>query len=703
MDFWNQAPFARLIFPLIAGVIMGIEYSVDYALMYLVLAALLLTILFTGLGRIPLRLVSLGYWQATLVYTFVFAGGWAITDASEDIRRPTHFSYTISPAGTYLNTRVIEPPQPRDNSIRMVVQVEQVLDGDATTRSEGRLLVYLQKDSSAHFPEYGDQVLIQARVQPIELTMNPGQFDYKRHLRNKHIHHQCFARTEDWKIVATGGGNPLYRNAFALRNTLLQALDDLFEEEQDMAVASALLLGYKERLDRDILLSYSSAGAMHVLAVSGLHVGIIFLVLDLLTRVMDRSKKLRLYKALILIACLWFYAIITGLSPSVERSATMFSFIVIGKLIGRSTSVYNTLSASAFLLIILNPYIITEVGFQLSYIAVLGIVFIQPKLYPLLYVKNKLLDKVWAITCVSIAAQIATFPLGIYYFHQFPNYFLFSNLVVIPMASVILYAGFLFFLTLPLGELVSDLMGQVLVYAIRFLNSFIGYIEELPYALTYGISATITELLLLYVVVIAIMAWFRFRLRFWLFTGLCFIASLLVYQFTQVLEHNEQEIITVFHVRNSTAINLVSGRNNYLLAHDDLLHDDDRILFHMRHFWFQKRTDDEQRISIESDTVAGPIRIQDHMIWLNGKTLLLVDTTMNYRVPQEPIRVDYLMLTDNARIWLEKWLEMVECRYLIIDASNKPGKAEYWQKKAEKAGARVHNIITDGAFQEIVN
>ena len=211
-------------------------------------------------------------------------------------------------------------------------------------------------------------------------------------------------------------------------------------EGKQLKVASALLLGYRENLDKELVKSYASAGAMHVLAVSGLHVGILYL---LLTRIFSFLKKVKKVKngkfilTILIVSFLWFYAIMTGLSASVMRATTMFSFIVIGnELLNRKTSIYNTLAVSAIILMIINPFIVYQVGFQLSYVAVVGIVYLQPKLNRLFYSRYKLVRGVWAITCVSLAAQIATFPLSLHYFHQFSTYFFISNLIVIPASSL---------------------------------------------------------------------------------------------------------------------------------------------------------------------------------------------------------------------------------------------------------------------------
>ncbi len=700
MDLWNKAPFLRLVLPLLAGVVSGIENNAEPGVMYAILFGVTLLMVLTVFLPLPFRYRQHGDWQGVLIYIFVFTCGWTLADSSEELKYENHFSHYIltEDPSALLSVRVIEPPQPKEKTVKMIVQVEGILQSNSYNEVTGRLMLYLKPDSNRILPGYGDYLIVKGLPQRVESPRNPNQFDYQNHLSNKQVYHQMFVQQNHWQITGKKGGNPLYKFAFRLRGDLLNALERIFYDEQELAVTSALLLGYKERLDRDTLLSYGSSGAMHVLAVSGLHVGIIYLILNFLLKWMDRSKQLRLAKTILMLTALWIYAMITGLSPSVERSAIMFSFIVVGQFIGRSTSVYNTLSASAFLLILLNPYIVTEVGFQLSYLAVLGIVFIQPKIYGLVYFRYKFIDKIWAITCVSIAAQIATFPLGIYYFHQFPNYFLISNLIVIPLATVILSTGVAYLAMWPLGVVFSYLPGILLKWSVRFMNEFVSYVEQLPYSLTYGISTTRTELILMYVIILSLLIFFRYQTKAWLFTGMTFIVALLGYQFFKVQEHNSQKIFTVFHIRSHTAINILEGRNNYLVSSPSLLGKEDQILFNIRHYWFNKRANQEQVLTLGTRKTAGSIILENNILLFDKYKVLVIDSSMNFRIPDTSMYFDYIVMTQNARIMIPAWLDKVRAGVWIIDASNSESKAEYWDKQLKEGGAVVYNIHEKGAY-----
>ena len=400
--------------------------------------------------------------------------------------------------------------------------------------------------------------------------------------------------SDNWKTMPGKERNVLFEYAYLFREKLLSIFKKDGISGDEYAVASALLLGYKEALAPEIISSYASAGAMHVLAVSGLHVGIIYLVLNGLLFFLVKIKHGNTIKAILLILFLWAYALLTGLSPSVIRAVTMFSFIIIGKMLYKNTNIYNTLGVSAFLLLLINPFLIVEVGFQLSYLAVFGIVLIFPKLYELwnmdylicnFYSFGWLADKIWAIICISIAAQIATFPLGLLYFHQFPNYFIFSNLIVIPLATVIIYLGILVLLTSPVGWL-SGAIAKALIFIINFLNNSVVFIEQLPYSVTQGISISIFETWIIYLLIASMLTYFMIVRVKYLNFGLFFLIVLLSFQvFESDLERGRNRLI-VYNVNKCTAIEFVSGKQSYFIADSSLTDDQSKLLFHIKHNWW---------------------------------------------------------------------------------------------------------------------
>ena len=479
--------------------------------------------------------------------------------------------------------------------------------------------------------------------------------------------------------------------AFVYQKKLLKVLESNFQDEE-LAVISALLLGYKDLLDRETIMTYASSGAMHVLAVSGLHVGIIYLVLNSLFFFFGYFKYGNYLKALALILSLWAYAMLTGLSPSVLRAATMFSFIIIGSALKRETNIYNTLAASAFVLLLYNPYILLQVGFQLSYAAVLGIVYLQPKLYNLFIPSNWLMDKVWAITTVSIAAQLATFPLGMYYFHQFPNYFLLSNLFVIPLATFIINGGILLFI-ISFIPLFSNSIAWLINKLLLFLNLSVNWVESLPYYLTLGISITKIETLIIYsFIFLFVVAITNKKVRIIQIA----LSVAILFMGMQIDEQNsasQQQYFIVYNVPKERAIDFVDGNQNYFIASDNLNNDKSKMRFHIQHFRWERRVINSSLVS--TDFITSNYCKSNNYIQFFDEKILLWDK--NFVKPINSLLLDYIIVSGKGKLDLEN----INCKQVIIDSSVPKYKWEQIKKECLKWDIPFYNVNTKGAFLKL--
>ncbi len=317
--------------------------------------------------------------------------------------------------------RVVEPMHETNKTFRYLISVNALKDSIWKSAS-GLVYFYVNKDSEKVLKP-GDQLLINGAPSELTPPLNPGEFDYKRFLSFKNIYHQDYSNGDSFVVVGHKNINWFLHTANTIRDWAKRKIKYAIPHAREQKIALALILGVRDGLTDDIKSAYSASGAMHVLAVSGLHVGIIYGIVLILFGKLQHGAAGRRGFALLTISLLWFYAAITGFSPSVLRAATMFSFIALAKGFGRNTNIYNTLAGSGLILLVFDPYLIMSVGFQLSYLAVVGIIYFQPKIYNLFISKNWILDKIWMITTVSVAAQLATFSLGLLYFHQFPSFF----------------------------------------------------------------------------------------------------------------------------------------------------------------------------------------------------------------------------------------------------------------------------------------
>ncbi|MEB2774404.1 ComEC/Rec2 family competence protein [Algoriphagus sp. D3-2-R+10] len=348
----------------------------------------------------------------------------------------TDFSTEILQAESYL-AEVTMYDQQKPNSFENLLEVKSLLTEGEWDDAQGKVLVYHQSEKPL---EPGQIILVRKKPEEIASPLNPYEFDYRLYLSRQGINYRQFLG-KDFHIVDSTAGSGFDYFLVNLRHKIGEMMKAKIPDENSSQIALALLLGQKKELDPTIREAYTQAGVMHILAVSGLHVGIIYALFIL----MLKPLKLKIEKARIYLLCvilvIWLYAFLTGLSPSVVRASTMFSLLTLGQMRERRPSIYNILAFSAILMITINPDVIYEVGFQLSYLAVLGIVMIQPLILNLWLPRYKALEYIWQLTSVSLAAQLVTFPLSLYYFHVFPTYFLLGNLLILPLAFLIMQVG----------------------------------------------------------------------------------------------------------------------------------------------------------------------------------------------------------------------------------------------------------------------
>lgn len=344
----------------------------------------------------------------------------------------------------------------------------------------------------------GDVLFLKADFQSIENANNPGEFNAKQYWNNKNIHKMAFVGESDFKFVTHREISKFSLFFKNIRANLSNALESNLNEEQE-GIAKALLLGDKSTLSIDTKKSFSNAGAMHVLAVSGLHVGIIMYLLLFIISKFSRFISKR-NAVIICVLLVWAYAGITGFSPSVMRASFMFSVLMIGQMWSRHTNSINTLFFSSFVLLLINPLLVYDIGFQLSYLAVLGILLMYERVSNLILIQNKWLRKIWEGTAVGISAQIFTVPVTLFQFHQFPNYFMISNVGIMMFAGVLLTIGIAFFFFKGIGFLQSILV-LVLGFGITMMLFFIQFVENIPGAVAKGFAPTISMIIVMYLLI----------------------------------------------------------------------------------------------------------------------------------------------------------------------------------------------------------
>ena len=440
----------------------------------------------------------------------------------------------------------------------------------------GKVLVHLALDSNSNKLLPGDFIEVNSILNSIHSLGNPNEFDYSKYLKNKQIVAQFFL-TSNTRWEKYKSSFPLNRYSTIIRNRCLDIFKRSGLQSNNLFIASALTFGYKNDLNTFVKNIFSRTGAMHVLAVSGLHVGIIFLIVNSIISLLKIPFRYDWLGHFFILLIIWSYALITGLSPSILRATTMMSFFIIARVFNKHTSIYNVLFSSVFFLLFVNPFLIIDVGFQLSILAVFGILFFYPKIYNLINVKHYILKKIWAISSVSLAAQLTTFPISIFYFHQFPNLFLLSNIFVIPLVFILLIVG-LFTIVLSFNNSILILWGKLFSFLLSVLMSFLTTIESISFSTTKGLFISAEETLLAYLAILFMVLYHKKRYFFLKITCFSIVFLLICLDLKEDYTIQNQKKVVIYNIPNHFALDLMAGNNHYFIADDDFLKNEN--LFH---------------------------------------------------------------------------------------------------------------------------
>lgn len=554
-----------------------------------------------------------------------------------------------------------------------VVQVDNL-------KTKGKVLLNIQKDSLTNLLKVDELLMVKANFEEVVSPQNPHQFNYKDYLKRQGIYQQLFL--ENRRIKSIGFARFSLKGISAkFRNRVQESLEKYNFNLDELAVVNALLLGQRQEISKELLEDYSKAGAIHILAVSGLHVGIILLILSSFFKPLVRLKNGRIIKALLIVLFLWMFAFIAGLSASVVRAVTMFTFLAIGMAFQRKKVTEFSLIASMFLLLIFKPMFLFDVGFQLSYLAVFGIVWIQPKLYKI-YTPRFFIDKkIWELITVSIAAQVGVLPLSLFYFHQFPGLFMLSNLVIIPCLGAILIGGIIIIFLAMLGFL-PQFLAAIYGYVISLMNAFVSWISRQEQFLLTEISLSFIMMLIVYIVIV-------FGIHFLTNKSakrlIYFLVSFMIYQgvflFENYQKKTKQEFILFHKSRNSIIGNRVGEQ---LLINHDL---------------------DSLKISKINSMVSYRVgeKINAHyktgfsnVYQFKNQLILVVDSLGIYQLKK--LRSPIVILQQSPKINLERLIRTLNPKQIIADGSNYKSYVNRWKVICEKQKTPFHYTGKNGAY-----
>lgn len=584
-------------------------------------------------------------------------------------------------ADTRISNTVIllETPVKKANSYQVVAAMHQT-----------KLLIYF----TIHIPidSLNEGVEIQLFKKPASIVSvtNPGGFDFKQYAATQQIFHQVYLTKKDYHIISQ---NPLSLTGSLLQKAkdyVLNTLHQYLKNKRERGVAEALLIGYKADLDKTLMNAYSNTGVIHIIAISGLHLGMIYSLLLIFFKPIARFKQLKLIRTLCILVFLWGFALLTGAGASVLRAAVMFSFLLLGEQQNRPHHQLNSLAGSAFCLLIFKPSFLWDIGFQLSYAAVLGILFFARPIEKSLYLKNKFLQMSWQMCSITLAAQILTLPLLLYYFHSFPNLFLIANWIAVPVSGLILYLLIGLLLVAPFS-LIAVPLGVCIDWLLWQLNQLIQKTASLPFALTEYIQINEWQMLLIFVGLISLYQWLLHKNKMYFFVAAISLLFKLGIHSINCLHYSYQKKLIVYHAPKHSAMDIMEGLGHQFIG-------DSSVAFNpvlMNQVLKPGRTLYRTGKSIQPVSVA----LKKPFIISSNKVVLVTGPKLPFPDLTTVPALDLIIVTDGYPIPLKAIAKYFPASLLVFDSSNPLWKIQKWKKEAERLHLRHYSVPEKGAFE----
>ncbi|WP_179333487.1 ComEC/Rec2 family competence protein [Winogradskyella costae] len=659
---------------LVVGILLAHYLKLNF---YVILYTTIGFVISLGLSWLVIKSkINRSVFYGMFAYLSMVGVGMTSYNLQDDTLRPEHYTNQNSTddydAIIFKIEKRLKPDTYNDKYIASILTFN---DKEAV----GQVLINIRRDSVPIQFNVDDVFYTKTELKTIQKPLNPYQFDYSKYLELEQIYHQVYLNAENI-LQLSDSKSTIYGYADALRKEINTKLRAAGFENDALSIMNALLLGQRQTIDKAIYNNYVDSGTIHILAVSGLHVGIILLILNFLFRPLLYLKNGHFIRPFILVCILWSFAVIAGLSPSVTRAVTMFSVISIAMHLKRRTNIYNTLVISAFVILLFKPTFLFAVGFQMSYLAVLGIVSVQPIIYKLWKPKYWIIDKPWQIFTVTLAAQIGVVPISLFYFHQFPGLFFISNLVVIPFLGLILGFGMLVIVLALLNALPNFL---VIVYSfiIDSLNDFIAWVAQFENFLFRDIPFTLLQAIVCYIIIVALIQVYKFRNFKWIAISLIAIIGLQgVYFYNRYqTQHNT---LVVF---NKSRYSMIGLKTNNKLT---LYHNLDSVKLKSDYAVKNYKVGESLDI-IVSDSLQSVYQYKDNII-------LAIDSFAIYK--GLTFRPNYILLRNSPRLNLNRVIDSLKPQLIIADASNYKSYLKRWKETCEHKKIPFHQTNEKGAF-----
>lgn len=628
--------------------------------------------------------------QSLALLLGIFTIGFSLHSINHQLNWPQHFSNEHDKF-TSFKGRICSYPGNKKN-LSFTIRIQAIKTGSNNwSHKTGYIKINLKKDKNTPLLNQSDEIIFTAKAYPIDAPSNPLVFDYKRFLARKNIFHQCFISSKD--IIGINSNTfSLKKTAMRVRAMMNARINKMIKSDNSKAIIKAMLLGDKSHLSETTKRQFTETGAMHVLAVSGLHVGIIYMLSLYLFKLLGLKQYKRL-QILVIIIILWAYAFLTGLSPSVVRASLMLSLFLIGQLLFKQTNLLNVLFATAFFMLLSNPNYVFQIGFQFSFLALLGIVLYTEKFAKLWTSKNFLIQRMIQLISVSIAAQIFILPFAVSYFHQQHSYFLLSAVFIIPAAFLIMILSIASLFL----DLIFEPLSHITVWMLQYLLEIVSYlqtwIQNLPFHLIDNIWwQSIDFISYAWVLIIISKSNFPNTRSIVYLCIILFLNS--TFKITQNYRPDQKHHFIAYDLKHSFAYDFIIGSRCYSFVNPKRSKNIDFINKNIR-----SKYKVEEIYSLDINAIKNEVSYKQYQsyIQINGSSFFFLNTQTKY-FPSKCSKIDVLMVSHNSIFKFEKLIKRITPKLVILDNSNSRVNIAKMKEILDIKNIRTHIINSKGFF-----
>ena len=694
MNSLKQVPLLKILFLFVSGIIL-MEYSECYISRYnylIISSIIILTLLSVFFLRTRYKLLL-----NILLALIIILSGMENHFLQDERNAKNHFSKISISKKDYFISKIISKKKTTSGT-SFIVKIKSIISKDNIAAASGNLLIYTKCDFDSCDLIKADVIQIPAVFFPINKNKNPLAFNPRKYYHFQNIHFSSF--TDKAKIKIIKKGKSQFMDIFtSLRNNIKSQIGHLIADDTVKNIAISIMLGDKQNLDRSVLNTFSSTGTRHILTVSGMHAGIIALILNFLfSFIKSRNKLIATIKIALILTGIWFYVFLTGAGAAVMRAAFMISLIMIGINLRRYINILNILFGSALIILLFNPFQLFQLGFILSYTAMLSILLFYQPVYNFLKPKNKIIKYLWQLISLSLAAQILIFPLSLYFFHNAPVLFFITAIIATPMAFSTIFLGFSAFIMNAFLYFPAKAIAKILEIIIRYCLDFIEYIQSISINIAQYIYIDYMDILIIGFSLSVLIFLLKYKKTIFKYAFAISFLLLILHQYTRYISNQKNDEIVIYSTHNTMITDIfLSGK---LFTYSNGNSDKNRIKYATYNYRNYKGNTLPNILTDEY--IDKHLSKNKNIINVNGKTIVFINSENDY-LPKSKEKIDYLVIDGNIKLDTDKLLDNYRITKIILSDRTKYNNRYYWKKIANSKNIEVWDIKEKGAFIEKLN